>query len=91
MGLCEEHPVGSTAEQTIDGRTDSPPGMWDRQPLELFNISQQESVDLSPLRIPLDKSLPNCYKSACRHPRLERWLLAMERELTTLPANDTWE
>ena len=65
------------------------PTEWEKEPLEAFYVTHQTTKDIEPLRIPLDKALPRNFKEASRHPRKEKWRIAMEKELKALKDNNT--
>lgn len=52
---------------------------------------QPTTEDIEPLRVPIDKSIPNSFKEANSNTRKEKWRIAMEKELKALKDNNTWE
>ena len=60
--------------------------------IDVFDLAGKEFGDAGPIIIPpLDRDVPRSYKQGMSHPRRDRWLAAMHRELNPLRTNDTWD
>lgn len=60
--------------------------------IDVFDLAGKELAHTDPIIVPpLDSDIPRSYKQAMSHPRRDRWLAAMHRELHSLRTNNTWE
>lgn len=59
--------------------------------IDIFDLTVPD-VEPKPIPVPpLHRDVPRSYKQAMSHPRRDRWLAAMNKELKSLQDNETWD